>query len=218
MPNTQVPQKGLGLYVIITRPTLPYARIAEQCVKLGIRMLQLREKDLDDRKLLSIARELRSITRGTNTNLVINDRPDIAALCDADYLHLGQDDIPIEQARKIVGNMKIGLSTHSIEQAKEALKKRPDYIGFGPIYPTNAKAKPDAPVGTAQLKQVVDFSPVPVVAIGGIFPENIDPVLQTGVGSIAMVRHLMQTEFFYECAKMIIEKKNEYDHATTICQ
>jgi len=94
MPNTQVLQKGLGLYVIITRPTLPYARIAEQCVKLGIRMLQLREKDLDDRKLLSIARELRSITRGTNTNLVINDRPDIAALCDADYLHLGQDDIP----------------------------------------------------------------------------------------------------------------------------
>jgi len=148
---------------------------------------------------------------------VINDRPDIAALCEADYLHLGQDDISIEDARRIVGNMRIGLSTHTVEQAKEALNKKPDYIGFGPIFPTNAKAKPDPPVGTAQLKQVVDFSPVPVVAIGGIFPDNLDLVLQTGVGSVAMVRHLMQTEFFNECAKMIIEKINEYDHATTIC-
>lgn len=209
---------GLGLYVIITRPTLPYSSIAEQCVRLGISMLQLREKHLSDNELLRIAREIRSITKGTCTNLVINDRPDIAALCDADYLHLGQDDISIEDARKILGNMKIGLSTHSIEQVKDAIQKKPDYIGFGPIFPTNAKAKPDPPVGTALLKQVVDFSPVPVVAIGGIFPENIDLVLRTGVRSIAMVRHLMQTEFFTECAKMIIEKLNEYDNATTICQ
>jgi len=209
---------GMGLYVIITRPTLPYSHIAEQCVKLGIKMLQLREKHLDDKELLRVAREIRNITRGTCTHLVINDRPDIAALCDADYLHLGQDDISIEDARKIVGNMKIGLSTHSIEQAKEAIKKNPDYIGFGPIFPTNAKAKPDPPVGTTQLKQVVDFSTVPVVAIGGIFPENLDLVLQTGVTSVAMVRHLMQTEFFNECAKMTIEKINAYVHAATICQ
>lgn len=206
----------MGLYVIITRPTLPYSHIAEQCVRLGIRMLQLREKHLSDRELLRVARELRSITKGTCTNLVINDRPDIAALCDADYLHLGQDDIPVEEARKIVGNMKIGLSTHSIEQAKAAIMKNPDYIGFGPIFQTNTKVKPDPPVGTDQLKRVVDFSPVPVVAIGGIFPENIDLILETGVGSIAMVRYLMQTKSFTECAKIIIEKINEYDHATTI--
>jgi thiamine-phosphate pyrophosphorylase len=209
--------EGFGLYVIITRPTLSYTTIAEQCVKMGIRMLQLREKHLDDKQLLRVARELRQVTKGTNSKLVINDRPDIAALCDADYLHLGQDDIPIEEARKIVGDMKIGLSTHSIAQAKQALTKNPDYIGFGPIYPTNAKAKPDPPVGTEQLKQVVEFSNVPVVAIGGIFPENIEEVLSAGATSIAMVRHLMQTEFFTECAKMIIERIENYEYSTSIC-
>ncbi len=210
-------ENGMGLYVIITRPVLSYATIAEQCVKLGIKMLQLREKHLDEKQLLRVARELRQITRGTSTKLVINDRPDIAALCDADYLHLGQDDIPIEEARKIVGNMKIGLSTHTIEQAKAALHKNPDYIGFGPIFPTNAKIKPDSPVGNEKLKLVVEFSNVPVVTIGGIFPENIDSVLSTGVRSIAMVRHLMQTEFFFECAKMIIEKINTYEYTASTC-
>lgn len=210
-------ENGFGLYVIITRPALSYTTIAEQCVKMGIKMLQLREKHLDDRQLLRVAKEIRQVTKGTHTKLVINDRPDIAVLCDADYLHLGQDDIAIEEARKIVGNMKIGLSTHSIAQAKEALTKNPDYIGFGPIFPTNAKAKPDPPVGTELLKQVVEFSKVPVVAIGGIFPENIDEVLKTGVSSIAMVRHLMQTEFFTECAKMIIEKIETHEYTASIC-
>lgn len=95
--------------------------------------------------MLRVAREIRIITRGTCTHLVINDRPDIAALCDADYLHLGQDDISIEDARKIVGNMKIGLSTHSIEQAKEAIKKNPDYIGFGPFSQQMPKPNPILP-------------------------------------------------------------------------
>lgn len=204
-----------GLYVIITRPVLPYHVIAEECVRLGIKMLQLREKHLDDKALLKTARELRSITQGTQTNLVINDRPDIALLCDADYLHLGQDDIPVEEARRIVGNMKIGLSTHTLDQVKEAIKKKPDYIGFGPIYLTNAKAKPDPPVGTRLLRKVVQLSPIPVVAIGGIFPENIDQVLQTGVRNIAMVRHLMQTSLFSESARTIIEKISVYEHTTS---
>jgi thiamine-phosphate pyrophosphorylase len=156
-------------------------------------MLQLREKHLSDRELIKIAKDIRSITKGTETNFVINDRPEIAAICYADYLHLGQDDITIEDARKIVGTMKIGLSTHSIQQAKEALSKKPDYIGFGPIYPTNAKAKLDKPVGTEQLQQVLDFANVPVVAIGGIFPENIHHVIAAGAKNMAMVRHFMQT-------------------------
>ncbi|HOT14156.1 MAG TPA: thiamine phosphate synthase [Bacteroidales bacterium] len=188
--------ENFGIYIIITKPYLSYSAIAEKCVAHGIQMLQLREKHLSDKELIKIAKNIRSITKGTSTNFVVNDRPDIAAICDADYLHLGQDDISVEDARKIVGNMKIGLSTHSIEQAKEALKKKPDYIGFGPIYPTNAKAKPDKPVGTEQLKQVLGFSHVPVVAIGGIFPENIEQVIDAGAQNIAMVRHFMQTDEF----------------------
>lgn len=188
--------ENFGTYIIITKPQLPYTTIAEKCVLHGIKMLQLRERHLSDKELIKIGKEIRSITKGTATNFVVNDRPDVAVICDADYLHLGQDDISIENARKIVGNMKIGLSTHSIEQAVDALRKNPDYIGFGPIYPTNAKAKPDKPVGTEQLKQVLEFSNVPVIAIGGIFPENINQVIDAGAKNIAMVRHFMQTDEF----------------------
>ena len=188
--------ENFGVYVIITKPVLPHTTIAEICVKNRISMLQLREKDISDRELLKIARDLRAVTRGTSTRLVINDRPDIARLCEADYLHLGQDDIDISDAREIAGPIKIGLSTHSPEQAVQALKQKPDYIGFGPIYPTNAKAKPDPPVGTNQLEQVLAISDVPVVAIGGIFPENIGQVIAAGAKNIAMVRYFMQTTDF----------------------
>ncbi|MCJ7446084.1 MAG: thiamine phosphate synthase [Bacteroidales bacterium] len=187
--------KDFGLYIIITRPVIPYSRIAEICVNNEIAMLQLREKYLSDKEIVKIGLELKSIIKGSKTNLVINDRPDIAVLCEADCLHLGQDDITYEDARKIVGNdMQIGLSTHSIQQAKDALKKGPDYIGFGPIYATTVKTNPDQVVGTDQLKEVLSFANVPVVAIGGIFPENIEAVLKTGARNIAMVRYFMQAE------------------------
>ena len=199
-----------GLYIIITKPFLPYATIAEKCVANGVKMLQLREKHLYDRELVSIARQIRSITKGTETAFVINDRPDIAAICDADYLHLGQDDITMEDARKIVGDMKIGLSTHSIQQAKEALVKKPDYIGFGPIYPTNAKANPDEPVGTENLKEVLGFADVPVVAIGGIFRENVQDVIDAGARNIAMVRYFMQTNDFDNRINEIQKLINKY--------
>lgn len=188
--------EDFGLYIIITKPFLSYTTIAEKCVAHGIKMLQLREKNLPDRELIKIGKEIRNITKGTGTKLVINDRPDIAAICEADFLHLGQDDISINDAREIVGDMKIGLSTHSIEQAKEALKNNPSYIGFGPVYPTNAKAIPDKPVGTEQLKQVLGFANIPVVAIGGIFPENIKHVIDAGAKNIVMVRYFMQTGEF----------------------
>lgn len=186
--------EDFGTYVIITKPQLPYTTIAKKCVQHGVKMLQLREKHLSDKELIKIGREIHRITKGTETNFVMNDRPDLALICNADVLHLGQDDIDIDDARKIVGDMKIGLSTHSIEEAKEALKKKPDYIGFGPIYKTNAKAIPDKPVGVKLLKEVLSFADVPVVAIGGIFPENIDDVLKAGAKNIAMVRHFMQTD------------------------
>lgn len=185
--------KNSGLYVIITKPKLTHAKIAEICVKNEVRMMQLREKTLTDKQLLKVARQLRSITKGTKTSLVINDRPDIALLADADYLHIGQDDIPVSEARRIIGDIKIGISTHSIKQVHNALKQKPDYIGFGPVYPTNAKEKPDPVVGTDKLQEALKISSVPVVAIGGIFPENLDSVLNAGAKNVALVRYLMQT-------------------------
>lgn len=197
---------NFGLYVIITRPILSYTEIAEICVKEGVRMLQLREKHLSDREVLAAAAQITAVTRGTSTLFVMNDRADLALAASADVLHLGQDDIPIEEARKIVGrDMLIGLSTHSIAQAKEALSHKPDYIGFGPVYPTTTKQIADPTVGTELLKEVIGFSDVPVVAIGGIFPHNLKEVLATGAQNFSLVRHLMETT---DTQQRIIELKS----------
>jgi thiamine-phosphate pyrophosphorylase len=186
-----------GPYVIITKPVLSYRRVAEICVERGVRMLQLREKHLDDRSILLAAAEITAVTRGTDTMFVMNDRADLALLSGADALHLGQGDVSLLQARRIVGpEMKIGLSTHSIEQARAAIAEGADYIGFGPVWPTPTKAIPDPAVGLERLAEVVGFSPVPVVAIGGIFPENLPRVLEAGARSFCMVRHLMESEDF----------------------
>lgn len=207
--------KNFGLYIIITKPVLPYSKIAEICVNNEVEMIQLREKHLNDKEIVKIGRELKSIVKGSKTKLVINDRPDIAVLCDADCLHIGQDDLSYEDALKIVGNdMLIGLSTHSVQQAKDALKKEPYYIGFGPVYTTTAKAIPDPVVGTDQLKEVLSFANVPVVAIGGVFPENIEAVLKTGVNNIAMVRYFMQAEDIDKKIKKIKILINKYSHDT----
>lgn len=184
-----------GLYIILTQPRAGHIAVAEACVELGVRMLQLREKHLCDRDLLKLARELRAVTRNTDTALFINDRPDIAVLCEADGLHLGQDDISFADARRIVGpQMRIGLSTHNLNQARAALELQPDYIGFGPVWSTPTKANPDPVVGVNNLREVLAFADRPVVAIGGVFPERIPELLDAGAKNICLVRHFMETD------------------------
>jgi thiamine-phosphate pyrophosphorylase len=212
---------NFGIYCIISHPVLSHTSIAEICVKENIRFIQLREKDMNDKKLLGIAKELKSIVKGSQTHLVMNDRPDIAVLCEADVLHLGQDDMPIMEAKKIVKeNTMIGLSTHNLSQAQEAMKYNPLYIGFGPIYPTTTKAHPDPVVGVKKLREVLTFASVPVVAIGGIFPENIDEVLKTGAKNLCMVRYLMESSTKEELTNKLRWIKNKitcYDTNGTGC-
>lgn len=184
--------KDFGVYAIITDPVLPYRRVAEVCVECGVSMLQLREKHLDDRAILAAAAEITAVTRGTSTRFVMNDRADLALLSGADVLHLGQGDISLADARRIVGpEMPIGLSTHTLQQARDAIAQGADYIGFGPVWATPTKDVPDEVVGLDLLREVVGFSPVPVVAIGGIFPENLPQVLAAGARSFSLVRYLM---------------------------
>lgn len=198
--------QNFGLYVIITNPTLSYAQIAEICVRQEVGMLQLREKHLNDKQLLEAASLIKSITKGSKTKFVVNDRADIAALSDADFLHLGQDDLSLAEARKIVGmDMGIGLSTHSIEQAELAIAQKPDYIGFGPVYKTTTKKIADPTVGVGLLSEIVQKSPVPVVAIGGIFPENINTIIKAGARNLSLVRYLMETDQTEQRIKQIQE-------------
>ncbi len=198
--------ENYGLCMIITKPRLGYASIARVAVECGIKYLQLREKDISDRETLEIASEILSITRGTQTKFVINDRADLALLAGSDMLHLGQGDLTMADARRIVGDdMPIGLSTHSLAQAREAMAQSPEYIGFGPIYATTTKAIADPTVGCELLTEVMAFANLPVIAIGGIFPENATTVVAAGARNICLVRHLMESESESELRSRIKE-------------
>jgi thiamine-phosphate pyrophosphorylase len=191
--KNNISDNQLDLYIIITKPVMRYTEIAEICVKKNIRYLQLREKDIDDRELLQIARDIANITKNSETKFIINDRVDICMLSGADGIHLGQDDISFTDAKKILPPDKIiGLSTHNIAQASAALTLKPDYIGFGPIYATPTQRKPDPVVGCELLSQVLLMVDIPVIAIGGIDDTNIHNVINAGAKHICLVRFFMQ--------------------------
>lgn len=180
-----------GLYVIITNPVKTYSEIAKICVNNNVKMLQFRQKNLTDKQILTACEEILHITSGTNTKLIIDDRIDIALAANCDGVHLGQNDIPYQIARKLLPNKIIGISTHSLEQVKIATGLKPNYIGFGPIYKTPTKKIPDPVVGVNLLEQALKICSLPIVAIGGINKNNVQEVLNTGVKNICMVRYLM---------------------------
>lgn len=194
-----------GLYIIITAPVLPYKILAEICVDRQIKMIQLREKELCDRKILNAADDILSITKGTETKLIINDRVDLARITDSDGVHLGQEDISLECGKMLYPNSnKIwGLSTHSPEQSRTALKRNPHYIAYGPIFPTPTKKIPDPSVGIGSLSNIIKQSKIPVVAIGGLFPENIPEIIEAGARNMCMVRHFMECRREEELLKRI---------------
>jgi len=160
--------------------------VCKQAILGGAEIIQLREKDISDQTLLARAHKLRTLTRRYNVLLIINDRADIARLVEADGVHVGQEDLTVREARQIAGpRMLIGKSTHSLEQARSALKEKPDYIAVGTMFAS--KTKPDVKIqGPALLKKVLRLCEIPVVAIGGIDAQNItklsqDPRVQVAV-------------------------------------
>jgi thiamine-phosphate pyrophosphorylase len=162
------------------------AQIAQQLVEAGVDILQLRDKQLGDRELVERARLLRCITRESDTLLIINDRPDIAALSDADGVHVGQDELSVKDARTIVGASKlVGVSTHSIGQARRAVLDGANYIGCGPTFPSQTKQFDDFP-GPRFLREAASEISLPAFAIGGIGLDNVEQVLATGFSRLAV--------------------------------
>jgi len=208
-----VTANDFGLYLIITKPSFSYRKIAETAVQYNVRYLQLREKSLSDREILKTADEIMQITNGTETRFILNDRADLAAICGVDGLHLGQDDIRLADAKKICGEKvsRFGLSTHNLEQVKEAVKLNPDYIGFGPIFQTPTKAKPDPVIGTEMIPEAVKLAgDIPVVAIGGIDGGNLSRVLDAGARNVCMVRYFMDNADFERRVKETVTILNDY--------
>ncbi|MFK7986247.1 MAG: thiamine phosphate synthase [Sandaracinaceae bacterium] len=171
-----------GLYAILdpaaTRGRDPL-EVASAVLEGGCSRLQLRMKSGTDPERLALARRLRAACRFHEVPFVLNDRADLACLVGADALHLGQDDLPIAEARRIVGAMEIGRSTHSVAQANEAVAQGADVVAIGPVFATNSKADADPVVGLEMLREVSRL-PIPVVAIGGITGDNAAAIREAG--------------------------------------
>ncbi len=178
-----------GLYLVMSNPAKGYENIAEMAVKASLPAIQLRHKYGSDRELMNIAFRLREITSGSSTLFLINGRMDIARLCEADGVHLGQDDIEPERARDFLGDSyTIGISTHKISQVEEAGNKPLDYICFGPVWKTDYKNKQETVTGVDKLRKAVKKSRHPVVATGGINRNNIIELAGIGHNNIAVIR------------------------------
>ena len=171
-----------------------FEQLARQLIEAGVDVLQLRDKRLTDRELIDRARRLRKLTIGTSTLFVMNDRPDMAALVRADGVHVGQEELSVKDARTIVGpEMLIGVSTHSIEQARQAVLDGANYIGAGPTFPGGTKQFGRFP-GVELLRAVAAEIRLPAFAIGGITKENVGQVLEAGFTRVAVSGALIDAD------------------------
>jgi thiamine-phosphate pyrophosphorylase len=164
---------------------------AEELVAAGCALLQYRNKSGNARQMLDEARELRSRLRAS-VKLVMNDRADLCLAADFDGLHVGQDDLSPESARRIIGPTRwLGVSTHNPDQLMEADKTSADYVAIGPIFATTSKANPDPVVGLAGLRRARELTRKPLVAIGGITRANARSVIEAGADSVAVISDLL---------------------------
>jgi thiamine-phosphate pyrophosphorylase len=169
-----------------------YEDMVRLALEAGVTWVQYRDKEGSRRNIYRNALNLRSITREYNAVFIVNDHTDLAFAADADGVHLGQDDLPIQKAREILGKDRlIGLSTHTVEQAINAQASGADYIGFGPIFHTATKDA-GSPKGTPILHQLRRQVQIPIVAIGGITLENIRPVLESGIDAVAVATAILK--------------------------
>ena len=175
-----------GFYAVLDRDDEALAHALVDPSRAGARILQVRLKTADTATLVRVCRMARSVTRAHGAALVVNDRLDVALAVGADGVHLGQTDLPVVDARRI-SRLAIGLSTHNLDQVRDAIRSGVDYIGFGPVFPTATKPDPDPVQGIAGLAAAVAESTIPVVAIGGITPATAPQVAATGAAAACVI-------------------------------
>ncbi len=200
----------LSLYLVTDRP-LSLGRnmewIVEEAVKGGVTMVQLREKDCSTREFIELAVRLKQKLASYQVPLIINDRVDVALAADADGLHIGQSDMPYRTARRLLGpNKIIGLSVENMEQVHQANELDVDYIGISPVFSTATKTDTASPFGLQGIRQVMQVSKHPAVAIGGINRENATAIMQAGANGIAVVSAICSANSPYEAASALKKK------------
>jgi thiamine-phosphate pyrophosphorylase len=184
------------LYAILDAACFPKGEdvllAGDELVRAGVTLLQYRNKSGNARQMLEQARELRR-KLGNSVKLVMNDRADLAVAAGFDGVHVGQDDLSPEGARKVIGeNLWLGVSTHNPEQVREADTTSADYIAVGPVFATASKAKPDPVIGLEGVRRARGLTGKPLVAIGGITRANCRSVIEAGADSVAVISDLVQ--------------------------
>ena len=193
MPSLVLPP----LYAILdpeqTKDRAPEA-VLRDLLEGGAAILQLRVKTMAPSDFFQLAQRARAETRTHGCKLIVNDRVDIALACDADGVHLGQEDLPLLVGRKLMAAKLVGISTHDIEQAQEAERNGADYIGFGPMFGTTTKDTGYAARGVDMLRKIRAAVKLPIVAIGGINEQNVRQVWQAGADSAAIISDILGAE------------------------
>ena len=190
-------RESLKLYLVTNRyqdSLESFLEKVETACRSGVTIIQLREKNLTTNQYYQLAKQVKEITDAYQVPLIIDDRLDVCLAVDAAGLHIGDDELPVSVARKVLGSEKIlGVTAKTVKRALEAETWGADYLGTGAIFPTTTKE--NAPITLiSTLKTICQTVAIPVVAIGGLTSENIDKLIGTGIAGVAVVRDLMQAE------------------------
>lgn len=185
-----------GLYVILdpaVQPARPLSDVLKQSAKVGARIFQYRNKTGSMKEAYAEALPLRQLATELGVLFIVNDRCDLALAIDADGVHLGQEDLPYVDARKVMGHRTIiGLSTHNERHVREAEQLKPDYIGFGPIYTPGSKQDHDPVVGVEGLRAIRSLTSLPIFAIGGITVDHVGDVIRAGANGVAIISAILK--------------------------
>jgi thiamine-phosphate pyrophosphorylase len=189
----------------------------QSLAEAGVRLLQYRNKSAPARQLLESSCEIASVLALRGVTFFVNDRPDVAFLSGASGVHVGQEDLDVEQARSVVGKEKlVGVSTHNLEQFERAAASSADYIAVGPVYSTSSKANPDPVIGVDFIRKVRGLSQKPIVAIGGITLERAAEVIEAGADSAAVISGILSAPDPAERAKQYIKTLEAAKHAAAV--
>jgi thiamine-phosphate pyrophosphorylase len=207
------------LYVILDAALLntPEPECAQRLVDAGVRLLQYRNKSACSRELLESSKRLSSLLMPQGVTFLVNDRADVASLAGASGVHLGQEDLGVEQARSMMGPGSLaGVSTHNLEQFQRAAATAADYLAVGPVFSTSTKANPDPVVGTDFIRRVRRLTNKPIVAIGGITLDRAAEVIRAGADSVAVIGDILRAPDPGQRARQYMDLLEAANHAAAV--
>ena len=201
--------KTLALYLVTARydwKEEDFLKKVEEACRSGVTLVQLREKECSTREYYELAIKVKDITDKYHIPLIIDDRVDVCLAVNASGVHIGADELPVEVVRNMIGNDKIlGVTAKTVERALEAEKNGADYLGVGAIYPTTTKVITQ-PTSIKTLKAIATTVSIPIVAIGGIKEDNMEPLEGTGIAGVAIVSEIMKADNIQEKCQSLRKK------------